>query len=168
MNAGSVEVVDIGRTSAEVEEVTEVVAEDTDEEVILEIVVGLHQGAEEAAEAIQGILIEKKADVLVVKKRDTSERNVPTVEEEILVLLTEDEMIGDQTVVATDTEMLPAEERFQEADHREKDVLPAETMVIAHLGTRQELDLHRGITINAMTTEVHHAENNVTSESTVS
>ncbi len=168
MNAGSVEVVDIGRMSAEVEEATEVVVEDTDEEAIPEIVVDLHQGAEEAAEAIQEILIEGKADVMVVKKRDTSERNVLTGEVEILVLLIEDERTEDQTVVVTNTEMLPAEEKFQEADHREKDALLAEIMEIAHLETHQELDLHRGITINATTTEVPHAENNVTSESTVS
>lgn len=167
MSVGSAEVVDIGRMNAEVEEETEVVEEDTDEEVIQEIVADRHQEAEEAAEVIQEILIEKKADVLDVKKRDTFEHNVQTVEVEIHDSLIEDEMIEDKLVEATDLEMLPVEESIQEADLQENDVLHVETTEIDHPATLQELDLPRVITTNAMTAEVPLA-GNVTTESSMS
>ena len=167
MSVGSAEVVDIGRMNAEVEEETEVVEEDTDEEVIQETVADRHQEAEEAAEVIQEMLIEKKADVLDVKKRDTFEHNVQTVEVEIHDSLIEDEMIEDKPVEATDLEMLPVEESIQEADLQENDVLHVETTVIDHPATLQELDLPRVITTNAMTAEVPLA-GNVTTESSMS
>ena len=167
MSVGSAEVVDIGKMNAEVEEETEVVEEDTDEEVIQETVADRHQEAEEAAEVIQEMLIEKKADVLDVKKRDTFEHNVQTVEVEIHDSLIEDEMIEDKPVEATDLEMLPVEESIQEADLQENDVLHVETTEIDHPATLQELDLPRVITTNAMTAEVPLA-GNVTTESSMS
>jgi hypothetical protein len=167
MSAGSVEVVDIGRMNVEVEEEIEVVEEDIDAEVIQETVVDLHQEVEEAAEAIQEMLIVKKADVSVVKRGDTFEPSVRMVEVEIHDSLIEDVMIETKTVEATDLEMLPVEESIQEADLHEKDVHHAETTVIDHLVTHQELDLPRVITTNAMTAEVPHA-GNVTFESIMS
>ena len=167
LSAGSAEVVDIGRTNAEVEEETEVVEEDSDEEVIQETVADLHKEAEEVAEVTQEMLIVKKADVLVVKRRDTFELSVRTVEVEIHDSLIEDVMIEDKAVVATDQEMLPVEESTHEAYLHENDVLHEETTETDHLVTLQELDLPRVITTNAMTAEVHPA-GNVTSESKMS
>ena len=152
-NAGTVERQATGLTNAEAEDATRTETEvGRDAEVTLVIEDGPHQEAEDQAVVIQGMLIEEKEGVSVVRREATLEqtaRKILVVVEEILVMWTEEEMIVD-TVVA---EMVPEEETTREVDLHQDVVL---VEIMTPLGNLQEVALpHLVITEkNVMIAEV--------------